>query len=148
MKKLGILLLFASNFAIGQSVTGGSNSGSLAATGYAHTVGEIYVVPANQQGASGGTVASATQLIFSSLGTADFVTVQGVTYHPNPVQDYLTVSLPETYDLSRAELFDIGGKKIPVRFLGNKLDMGSVAPGTYIINFPGSTLKSIKIVKK
>ncbi|PHK19512.1 hypothetical protein VF12_39070, partial [Nostoc linckia z15] len=124
MKKLGILLLFASNFAIGQSVTGGSNSGSLAATGYAHTVGEIYVVPANQQGASGGTVASATQLIFSSLGTADFVTVQGVTYHPNPVQDYLTVSLPETYDLSRAELFDIGGKKIPVRFLGNKLDMG------------------------
>jgi hypothetical protein len=147
MKKLLLLLLFTGNALYAQSIVGNNNSGSLTTATYSHGVGEIYVVPQSPNAASGGTIAATTQIVFGTLATNDHVIAKGVTYYPNPVQDYLTIELKEAVDLSKAEIYDMKGSKITAPIKDNRVDMGSLAPGIYFISFPNTNVKTIKIIK-
>ena len=147
MKKL-LFVLFLGNVAFAQSIIGHNNSGSLVTNNYASSVGEIYVVPQNPNNASAGTIAASTQVVLGSLGIKDYAVANGVTYYPNPVQNFLTIDFKEPADLRKAQVFDAKGTQISLPAPdGNILNLSGLAAGTYFIVLPDTKLKPIKIVK-
>ncbi len=143
-----VLALLVAGTHYGQSVVGLYNSGALATQGYVHSVGEIYVVPEDPDYSQGSTVAIASQLLFGVLGNVEIVS-EGVMFYPNPVQDYLTIILPNPADIARIEIFDMKGTKAIVPLIDNKLlDLSGLSAGTYLITLPDSNNKPIKIVKE
>ncbi|WP_294821187.1 T9SS type A sorting domain-containing protein [uncultured Flavobacterium sp.] len=149
MNKLTILLLLTGSAGFSQSIAGGINSASIVSNGYSSGVGVIYVVPANPDRVSSGTLGAATQIVFEALGTGDYIEAEGITYHPNPVQDYLTFTIPHDVSLATMQVFDAKGTQVklaPVN--GNKLDLTALSAGIYFISFPNTKIKPIKIVKK
>lgn len=150
MKRLVVvLILFVGNLCSAQSISGINNSGSLATSGYAHAVGEIYVVPVNPDNAGSGTIGVASQVIFGTLGTDDVVIAKGVTYYPNPVEDYMKIDLGENYNFSRIEIYDTKGVKINFKTSNtNVIDMNGFSSGIYFVTFPGTKIEPIKIIKK
>lgn len=147
MKKL-LFILFLGNAAFAQSIVGHNNSGSLVTANYSSSVGEIYVVPQNPDRASSGTLAASTQIVLGSLGLQDYAETNGITYYPNPVQNYLTIDLQQQADLKKAQLFDVKGTQIKLPAPdGNMLNLSGLQAGTYFIVLPDTKLKPIKIVK-
>jgi hypothetical protein len=148
MNKIILLLFFLCNAAFAQSIIGHNNSGSMVTASYSATVGEIYVVPQNTNNASAGTLAAATQVVLHSLGIKDYAVVNGITYYPNPVQDYLTVDLNQVADLSKVQLYDVKGTLVALPPAnGNMLNLSSLAAGVYFMSFSNTAVKPVKIVK-
>ena len=148
MKQIALLLFFMGNAAFAQSIIGHNNSGSLVTANYSASVGEIYVVPQNPNNTSSGTLAASTQVVFHNLGINDYAVAEGVTYYPNPVQNYLTIDVKQTVNLAQAQIFDVKGAAVTLPPAnGNKLDLSSLTAGTYFISFPNTNLKPIKIIK-
>lgn len=147
MKKIIFLLLIASSGVFAQTSVGSINSGSLSAANYSHGVGEIYVVPQNPNQATSGTVAIASQVVFGTLGTDDYIISGNVKYYPNPTKDFVTVELPEAADLSKAELYDVKGAKAQFTMSSNSIDIAALPTGIYFLTFPNTKIKPIKIVK-
>ena len=148
MKQIALLLLFAGNGLFAQSIIGHNNSGSLVTATYSAGVGEIYVVPQNTDAASSGTLAILTQLVQLNLGTNDYAIANGVTYYPNPVQNYLTIDVKQNINLAQARVYDAKGAAVtlpPVN--GNMLNLTSLQAGIYFISFPNTSIKPIKIIK-
>lgn len=133
--------------AYAQNGVGSVNSGSLSAVNYSHGVGEIYVVPQNPNSASGSVVAIASQVVFGTLGTNDYIISGDIKYYPNPTKDFVTVELPEAADLSKAELYDVKGSKAQFSMSNNVIDIAALPSGIYFLTFPNTKIKPIKIVK-
>ncbi|MFP9098862.1 T9SS type A sorting domain-containing protein [Flavobacterium sp. RHBU_24] len=148
MIKPTISFLFVTGVTFAQSVIGHNNSGSVNGPGLASSVGEIYVVPQNQNNTSAGTLAAATQVVLGNLGVNDYAVMEGVTYYPNPVQNLLTIDVKQGVNLANAQVYDAKGTQITLpRANGNTLDFSSLTAGVYFISFPETKLKPIKIVK-
>lgn len=149
MNKLTILLLFTGFAGFAQSAVGGINSGSIATNSYSSGVGMIYVVPANPNLTSSGTMGAITQIVFESLGTDDLIEAEGITYHPNPVQDYLTFDIKQDVNLASMQVFDTKGTQVKLAPAnGNRVDLSTLSAGIYFISFPNTNIKPIKIIKK
>jgi len=148
MRQIALLLLLAGNGIFAQSIIGHNNSGSLVTATYAAGVGEIYVVPQNNNNASAGTLAILTQLVQLNLGREDYAIANDVVYYPNPVQDYLTINVNEDINLAQAQIFDAKGTAVTLPPAnGNMLNLISLQAGIYFISFPNTKLKPIKIIK-
>lgn len=146
MKKILLLTLLSAG-AYAQNSVGSLSSGSLSAANYSHGVGEIYVVPQNPNQSAGSVVAIASQIVFGTLGTEDYIISGNVKYYPNPTKDFLTVELPEAADLGKAELYDIKGSKAQFTITSNRIDIAPLPTGVYFLTFPNTKIKPIKIVK-
>lgn len=148
MNKLTILLLFPAISAFAQSNVGGINSGSIVSNTFSSGVGVIYVVPENPDRTSSGTLGAITQIVLDALSTEDFIVADGITYYPNPVQDYLTFEAKGEINLSEIQLHDAKGSKITIAPAnGNRIDLSSLTTGIYFMSFPNTNIKPIKIVK-
>ncbi len=144
---LTTLLGVSAGFA--QSGIGHNNASGLTVNNFSHVVGEIYVVPQNTNNLTSGLLGSVTKVTLGSLGINDYAEMQGVKYYPNPVEDYLTVELPQQAVLSNAVLYDIKGTRISLPPAnGNVLNLSTLAAGTYFLTFAEQNIKPIKIVKK
>jgi hypothetical protein len=146
MKKILLLTLISAG-AYAQTSVGSITSGSLAAANYSHGVGEIYVVPQNPNRTAGGITAIASQVVFGTLGTGDYIISGDVKYYPNPTKDFIIVELPEATDLSKAALYDAKGMKAQFTISSNRIDIASLSSGIYFLTFPNTKIKPIKIVK-
>ncbi|MCR5861278.1 T9SS type A sorting domain-containing protein [Flavobacterium sp. J372] len=146
MKKIIFLFLIATSGVFAQNA-GGLNASALSPAGHAYVVGEIYVIPQNPNHTSAGTVAIASQILFSTLGTNDYIVSGDVKYYPNPTKDFVTIELPESVDLSKAELYDLKGAKAQFHVTSNTVNITTLPAGIYILTFPDTKIKSIKIVK-
>ena len=147
MKQIALLLL-AGSATFAQSVIGQNNSGSLVTSTYSAGVGVIYVVPQNPDHASAGTLAILTQIVQLNLGINDYAIANGVTYYPNPVQNYLTIDVKQNINLAHVQVFDAKGAAVTLPAVnGNTLNLTSLQAGIYFISFPNTNIKPIKIVK-
>jgi len=148
MKQIALLLLLAGSATFAQSVIGQNNSGSLVTSTYSAGVGVIYVVPQNPDHASAGTLAILTQIVQLNLGINDYAIANGVTYYPNPVQNYLTIDVKQNINLAHVQVFDAKGAAVTLPAVnGNMLNLTSLQAGIYFISFPNTNIKPIKIVK-
>lgn len=71
-------------------------------------------------------------------------------YYPNPVQDVLTIDYSDTID--SIEIYNVVGQRVYQKRYASqqvKVDMSSLATGSYIVNVTSKGLvKNIKIIKK
>lgn len=83
-----------------------------------------------------------------SLGTSETgAKKEHLSISPNPTTDYLTIKSGEK--INNAEVFDMGGRKVEVGVIDNKVDVRKLNAGIYIINIETKAGKTTeKFIKK
>lgn len=147
-KKITLLLFGAPLFGFAQSAIGNINSGAVSADGFAHSVGEIYVIPTNPDQAGSGTMGMFYQSVLQILGISE-LEKDHVKIYPNPTADFINVKLSSKSKIEGAEIYDLSGKLVlRTKLESEQLDLRSLPQGVYMIVFKNSDLKPIKIIKK
>lgn len=147
MNKLYFLpLLFVSCFGFSQSI-GNINSSAISGNSSMISVGEIYIIPNDENSSSSGTMGLISQTNLSFLG-ADEIIVNNIKTYPNPTTNYLNFSYKSEKKLQEIEIFDFSGKNIKtLKINNNMVDLTFLPKGTYIIKFKNTTVQPIKIIK-
>lgn len=147
MKKTYLLVgLISSILGFSQTAIGGINSGSISSENLMYSVGEIYVIPTNQDETNSGLLGIYYQN-FKTLGINELV-VENVSVYPNPTTDFIYFKVNSKAKLSEVEVFDLSGKLIFTQRVNNEtIDLQKLSKGTYFLRFKNSTIKPIKIIK-
>lgn len=147
-KKITLLLFAVPVFGWAQSVMGNINSGAVSAGNFAHSVGEIYVIPTDADQTSSGTMGMLYQSVLQILGVSELEKDQ-VKVYPNPTADFIHVKLSSTSKIESAAVYDLSGKLVMQSKLeSEKLDLRMLPQGIYMVVFKNSDLQPIKIIKK
>ncbi len=147
-KKITLLLFAVPVFGWAQSVMGNINSGAVSAGNFAHSVGEIYVIPTDPDQAGSGTMGMLYQSVLQILGVSGLEKDQ-VKVYPNPTADFIYVKLSSKSKIESAEVYDLSGKLVMQSKLeSEKLDLRMLPHGIYMVVFKNSDLQPIKIIKK
>ncbi|MGU3375640.1 choice-of-anchor J domain-containing protein [Chryseobacterium sp. M5A1_1a] len=83
-----------------------------------------------------------------NLGTSETaVKKESISISPNPTSDYLSIKSGEK--INKVEVFDMGGRKVDVNIVENKVDVRNLSAGSYIINIETKAGKTTeKFIKK
>jgi len=147
-KKITLLLFGVPVFGLAQSVIGNINSGAVSDTNFTHSVGEIYVIPADPDQASSGTMGMYYQSVLKVLGVKE-LEKDNIKIYPNPTADFVHITLNSNSKIEEAEVYDTAGRLVlKVRLDQEKIDLRSLNPGIYMISFKNPDIKPIKIIKK
>lgn len=135
-------------FGIAQSAIGNINSGAVSNSNFAHSVGEIYVIPNNPNDANSGTMGIYSQTVLKVLGISE-AEQESLKIYPNPTTDYVFLQLNSKAKLETAEIYDLSGKLIfQPKINEDKLDLRFLNQGIYLLKFKNSNIQPIKIIKK
>lgn len=146
-KKITFLLFGVPVFGFAQSVIGNINSGAVSDTGFIHSVGEIYVIPADPDQANSGTLGMFYQSVLQVLGVKE-IEKDNVKIYPNPTADFVHITLKSNSKIEEAEVYDTAGRLVlKAKLDSGKLDLRSLNSGMYMISFKNPDLKPIKIIK-
>lgn len=147
-KKITILLFSIPAFGFAQSMIGNVNSGAVSADSFTHSVGEIYVIPADPNQNSSGTMGMLYQTSLQVLGINE-LEKDNVKIYPNPTTDFIFVTLHSKSKVEEVEIFDTAGRLIlKTKLDTGKLDLRSLPAGIYVISFKNPDIKPVKIIKK
>lgn len=131
-----------------QSVIGNINSGAVSADTFAHSVGEIYVVPANPDQNNSGTIGMLFQTVLQVLGVNE-LEKETVKIYPNPTTDFVYVKLTSRSKIDDVEVYDLSGRLVlKTKIESDQLDLRNLSQGVYMIYFKNPDLKPVKIIKK
>lgn len=150
MKKLILLsfLLFGV-FCNSQSLIQSVNSGSVIATNSSVSIGEIIVIPTQNQSNSGliGILAQVNQQL---LEVAQFEISEDVVVYPNPTASKIFFKTNQILVNKKVSIFNNLGQLIIEKQIDteNAIDLTDLSVGVYLIQFENKTLKSFKIIKK
>ena len=135
-------------FGMAQSVIGNINSGAVSNSNFAHSVGEIYVIPNNPNDTNSGTMGIYSQTVLKVLGISE-AQQESLIIHPNPTADFVFLKLNSKAKLDTAEIYDLTGKLIfQPKINEDKLDLRFLNQGIYLLKFKNSNIQPIKIIKK
>ena len=90
----------------------------------------------------------------SALSIEDLVTDQTVKIYPNPVVDFVTVSIKNNTEQIAATVYNISGKQVAnynISAAIETLNLSDLASGTYLVQLhfkSTNTIKTFKILKK
>jgi len=142
------IFIFLPFFGIAQSAIGNINSGAVSNSNFAHSVGEIYVIPNNPNDANSGTMGIYSQTVLKVLGISE-AEQESLKIYPNPTTDYVFLQLNSKAKLETAEIYDLSGKLIfQPKINEDKLDLRFLNQGIYLLKFKNSNIQPIKIIKK
>lgn len=150
MKKLILLsfLLFCI-FCNSQSLIQTVNSGSVIATNSSVSIGEIVVIPTQNQSNSGliGILAQVNQQL---LEVAQFEISENVVVYPNPTVSKIFFKTNQILVNEKVSIFNNLGQLIIEKQIDaeNAIDLTDLSVGVYLLQFENKTLKSFKIIKK
>lgn len=133
-----------------QALIGGINSGGVSNDNLIHTVGEIYVLPANPDEQNSGIIGVVYQTVLNVLGVNEVISEQEkVSIYPNPTADYITINISSKVKLQDVSIYDVSGKLVSQKTVnGNRIDLSFLLKGVYLLTFKNSALKPIKVIKK
>jgi len=149
MKKfnLGVLLVFPL-LGSAQSVIGNINSGAVSNSNFAHSVGEIYVIPTNPDDSNSGTIGILYQTTLKVLGINE-ISKDDIKIYPNPTADFINLKLSSKNKIDEAIIYDNSGRLIlRTKIESDKIDLRSLNTGNYLLYFTNTDIKPIKIIKK
>lgn len=111
-----------------------------------HSVGEIYVIPENNDEASSGLLGAMSRLNFFVLSNGDEVYSVDARFYPNPVSNALFFS---NVELQGVYVFDAIGRLEGIMMVNdNRLDLSHLTDGTYLLKPLNPEINSFKILKK
>ncbi len=150
MKQLLLLsFLIVTLSASSQSVIQSVNSGSIIAAGSSVSVGEIVVVPQNQNQSSSGIIGLLAQTQ-QALEVPQLALSGKITVFPNPTIATVFFKTETNFLNEKVSIYNLSGQLITKKQItaNNALDLADLQSGVYLIQFTNKKINSFKIIKR
>ncbi len=147
MKQLLLFsFLIAGVTANSQSVIQSVNSGSVISSNSAVSIGEIVVVPQNQNQSSSGIIGILTQ---TQLEVKEFDLTAKIKVYPNPTTSVIYFQTETNLADEKVSIFNLSGQLVSQKQISgdNALDLTELSTGVYLIRFTNKNINSFKIIK-
>ncbi len=148
--KFLILFLIALSTGKAQSLIQSVNSGSIVALNSSVSIGEIVVVPVNQNQSNNGIIGILSQVNNQNLEVSQFEVAKNYLVYPNPTSAEIYFKANENLANQSVLIIDKSGKVVLNTFINadKTIDLKSLTAGIYLIQFSNKNYKSFKIIKK
>ena len=124
------------------------NSGALSNNSFIYSVGDVFVIPLNQNDVSSGIIGAISGIEFMSLEMNELVLTNELKFYPNPTLSSVFLELRNEI-VKQIYIFDLYGKLIENKNnINNQIDLSNLQTGTYIIKTDNQNIKSFKIIKR
>ncbi len=152
MKYFFLVLLFfsLSSISYAQSVIQSINSGSIISSNSMATVGEIFVVPENQNQTSSGIIGILTIINDENLSVSEFDVSENIVVFPNPTSASINFRTKTNLVNEKVFIFSNSGqlvKEIEINS-SNSIDLTDLSTGIYFIQFENKKHNAFKIIKQ
>jgi len=141
--------LFIGLFSNSQSLVQTVNSGSVLGAGSAVSVGEIFVVPQNQNLSSSGLIGILAQINQQNLEVDHLDLSAKITVYPNPTVSKIFFEAKESLLSQKVTVFNTSGQLVLQKQLSadNSVDLTDLASGTYLVQLSENKSDTFKIIK-
>jgi hypothetical protein len=132
-----------------QSLVQSVNSGSVIGTNSSVSVGEIVVVPVNQNQSNSGLIGILTQINTQTLEVSEFEVGTNVIVYPNPTVSQLYFKSKEVLTNEIVSVFSNSGQLVLQTKINDvkAIDLSQLSSGIYVIQLSNKNFKSFKIIK-
>jgi len=147
---LALLFFTLSSISNAQSVIQSINSGSIISSNSMVTVGEIFVVPENQNQTSSGIIGILTIINDENLSVSEFDVSENIVVFPNPTTASINFRTKTNLVNEKVYIFSNSGqlvKKIEINS-SNSIDLTDLSTGIYFIQFENKKYNAFKIIKQ
>ncbi|WP_284653645.1 T9SS type A sorting domain-containing protein [Flavobacterium terrisoli] len=146
---LTLILLLISFSASSQSVIQSINSGSIITNSSSVSVGEIVVVPQNQNQSSTGIIGLLAQTQ-QALEVPQLELGGKITVFPNPTSATVYFKTETNLLNEEVSIYNLSGQLISKKQItaNNALDLTELQAGVYLIRFNNKKINSFKIIKR
>ena len=141
--------LFIGLFSNSQSLVQTVNSGSVLGAVSAVSVGEIFVVPQNQNLSSSGLIGILVQINQQNLEVDHLDLSAKITVYPNPTLSKIFFEAKESLLSQKVTVFNTSGQLVLQKQLSadNSVDLTDLASGTYLVQLSENKSDTFKIIK-
>lgn len=148
-KIVQISLLMCAFGGSAQSLVQSVNSGSIIASNTMVSIGEIVVVPQNQNLPSSGIIGILSEISKQTLEVAQFDLSDKITVYPNPTVAQLFFDSKETLKNEKVQVYNNAGQLVFEKAISgdNSIDLTTLSSGIYLIQLSNKTSKTFKIIK-
>lgn len=147
---LALLFFSLSSISNAQSVIQSINSGSIISSNSMVTVGEIFVVPENQNQTSSGIIGILTIINEENLSVSEFDVSENIVVFPNPTTTAINFRTKTNLVNEKVFIFSNSGqlvKEIEINS-SNSIDLTDLSTGIYFIQFENKKYNAFKIIKQ
>lgn len=133
-----------------QSLIQSVNSGSIVALNSSVAIGEIVVVPVNQNQSNTGIIGILSQVNNQNLEVTQFEVAKNILVYPNPTSAEIYFETTQNIANQSVLIIDQSGKIVLNTSINadKTLDLKLLSAGIYLIQFSNNNYKSFKIIKK
>ncbi|WP_284653647.1 T9SS type A sorting domain-containing protein [Flavobacterium terrisoli] len=150
MKQLLLLTLLMISFSgNSQSVIQSINSGSIISNSSSVSIGEIVVVPQNQNQSSTGIIGLLAQTQ-QTLEVPQLELGGKITVFPNPTTATVYFKTETNLLNEKVSIYNLSGQLVSKKQItaNNALDLSELQAGVYLIRFNNKKINSFKIIKR
>ncbi|GAA4052578.1 hypothetical protein GCM10022389_27710 [Flavobacterium cheonanense] len=147
--KLFLLFVFITTICKSQTLIQSVNSGSLIASNTSLSVGEIVIVPTQNQSNS-GLIGILTQVNQQQLEVSQFEISENIVVYPNPTIATIYFKTSENLLNENVSIYNTTGQLVLESKIenNNSLDLNKLSSGIYLIQFSNKKFNSFKIIKR
>lgn len=148
-KILLFISLSFSHFLFGQNLIETINSGGISSENANVSIGEILIIPENENAQSPTGVLGLISQI-SNLEVDELELSKELIVYPNPTTYQLFFKTNEKLLNETVIIYDLLGKELAQKAIGlnNSIDLSELNQGVYLIKFRNLKTKTFKIIKK
>lgn len=149
MKKIFLLALFSiSLISKAQSTIQSVNSGSIIASNSSVSIGEIVIVPVQNQSNSG--IIGILSQVNQQLEVSQFELSKDIVVYPNPTVAKIFFKTEENLSNETLSVYNNSGQLVLQSKINNEnsLDLNELTSGIYMIQFSNKKFNSFKIIKR
>lgn len=148
-QKLLFILLLPASYCYSQSAIQTLNSGSIIGSASSISIGEIVVIPQNQNQSGSGIIGILTEINNHNLEVPQFDLTEKITVYPNPTISKIFFDTSETISNESVSIYNNAGQLILTKKIDpdHSLNLTTLSSGIYLIQFTNKTFKTFKIIK-
>ena len=145
-----IVFLMISLSGKAQSVVQSINSGSIISANSSISIGEIVIIPENQNQLVSGIIGILAQVNDQTLEVPQLELTNAIRVFPNPTTNSISFQTATDLTNEKISIYNLSGQLVSKKQVsgGNALDLSDVAKGVYLIQFDNKKINSFKIIKR
>lgn len=145
-----VFLAFASMGIKAQSVIQSVNSGTVIGNNASISVGEIVVIPQNQNQSGSGIIGILAQVNEQTLLVPELEISEHIKVYPNPTVAKIFFATNENLANEVVSVYNNVGQLVSEQNIAteNSIDLSKLSSGIYLIQFSNKNIKTFKIIKQ
>lgn len=145
-----LLILSISYISNAQSVIQSINSGSIISSNSMISVGEIFVVPENQNQSSSGIIGILTIINDENLSVSEFDISENIVVFPNPTTSSINFRTKTNLVNEKVFIYSNSSQLVKETEINssNSIDLIDLSTGIYFIQFENKKYNAFKIIKE